>query len=493
MRDILKRLSKMVVGYGAIQWAGPLLSFLLFPIITRILDVGDYGTADVILTFASGMGTLAAFAQPHAIATHFNDRPDVDWKRRIAGSALLITLVTGLIMGAALIALAPFITQANFEQQQHTLLLQLVGATIVFGGCGSVLPALAMAGLRVRWGMALSITTILTNTLGNLFFIVVLRVGLAGLVFTPILNSVMLTLVGLFLLRHQIGKPSAQTVRLLFITGLTLLPTLTANWALQVSDRLFLVNLLTQDVAVSMGHYAAANRIASLLGVAMIPLYTAWAPLAIAMSDKPNAKQYYATMSRYLIAVVLVAALGLGLFATELLLILARREYLPAAPYVGFLAYMHVFGAFGVVLSTGALAGKQLKPMSAAVIIGAGVNILLNLVLIPIYGVWGATISTIFSYAVPQVLLYIWLRTRYPVPYPVARLLAALAVQCALLVIGVILPPLAFPLRIGIKIVLFASLPLVLIGFGVITRFEVTQAWLFVRKLWHGVSGVARV
>ena len=483
----------MVVGYGAIQWAGPVLSFLLFPIITRILNVGDYGIADVILTFASGLGTLAAFAQPHAIATHYDDRPDLDWKRCIAGSALFITLVVSLIIGGALIAAAPFIAQNSFDQQQHTLLFQVVGATIVFTGCGSVLPALAMAGLRVRWGMALSIATILTNTLGNLLLIVVLRVGLAGLVLTPILNSVVITLVGLFLLRHQIGKPSALTVRLLFISGLTLLPTLTSNWALQMADRLFLVNLLTHDVAVSMGHYAAANRIASLLGVAMIPLYTAWAPLAIAMSDKPNARQYYATMSRYLIAVVLVAALGLGLFATELLLILARREYLPAAPYVGFLAYMHVFGAFGVVLSTGAMAGKQLKPMSAAVIIGAGVNILLNIVLIPVYGVWGATISTIVSYAVPQVLLYIWLRTRYPVPYPVVRLLGALAVQFVLLIIGVILPPFAFPVRIAIKIFLLACLPLVLIGFGVITRFEVMQAWLFVRKLWQGAFRVARI
>jgi len=485
MRDILKRLSKMVVGYGAIQWAGPLLSFLLFPIITRILDVSDYGTADVILALAAGMAMLATFAQPNALSTHFNDQPNINWKRQVVGGSLLISLTISVLLGASLVVVAPTLAQVYLKKPEYTWLLQVIGASLVCGACASVVTATAQAQLRVRWGMALSLTTVLTTVAGNVLLVLVLRLGGPGLVLTSVLTACSVSVVGLILVRKQIAWPNPAIIRILFISGLTILPAFISSWALQLADRFFLLHYLSGDVLTSMGYYATANRIASLLGVAMAPLYAAWTPLALAMQHEAAAKQRHADMSRYLIAIVLVAALGLGLFSTEILLVLARPTYLPAAPYVGFLAYVQVFSAFGTVLATGALAAKQLTSWSGAVIIGAIVNLFLNYLLIPIYGVWGATISTVVSYGVPQVFLYFWLRNRYPVPYPVGRLLSALGVQILLLTIGILLPPLNFPIRILIKLLLMASLVFALFRVELITKFEAQQGWLFIRNQWH--------
>ena len=492
MRDILKRFSKMVVGYGAIQWAGPLLSFLLFPLITRMLEVGDYGVADVILTFASGTITLAVFAQPSALTTHFNDQPDEGWKRRITGSALMLSILLAVPLAIGLAVLSPTLLQESFGNQQYVYLLRWVAAGMIFGVSAAVLPAAAQAGLRVRWGIVLSVVTILTNTVGNLLFIVVLRLGVAGLVMTPILNSILVTLVGALLMRRNIGRPSLATMKLLFISGATLLPTLASGWILQMADRVFLLNYLTQDVAQSMGYYATANRVAALLGVVMTPLYAAWTPLALSIAHQPFAKERFASVARYLIGAALLAALGLGLFATEFLQVLARPSYVPAALYVGFLGYVHVFSAFGTILTTGALAAKQLKAVSLSVLAGAATNIVLNFVLIPSYGVWGATWATVLSYIVPQVLLYLRLRTHYPVPYPIGKLLAALGVQFVLLVIGVLLPPLFLPVRVLIKALLWAVLPAFLLISGFITPFEVEQARNFVSNQWSRWMGRVR-
>ena len=82
MRDLLKRMTRMVIGYGAIQWAGPFLSLIFTPIITRALTPGDYGVADYLLTIVSALSTLALVALPTALFTHFNDRPgDIGWQR----------------------------------------------------------------------------------------------------------------------------------------------------------------------------------------------------------------------------------------------------------------------------------------------------------------------------------------------------------------------------------------------------------------------------
>ena len=142
----------------------------------------------------------------------------------------------------------------------------------------------------------------------------------------------------------------------------------------------------------------------------------AWTPLALSIQREPDAQQRYATVARSLIGVVLLGALALGLFSTEILLIFTRAPYLPASPYVGFLAYIHVFSGFSMVLYTSALARKQLKAISLSTLIGAVTNIVLNFALIPPYGVWGATIATAIGYGVPTVCLGL-LRKHYPVPY----------------------------------------------------------------------------
>jgi O-antigen/teichoic acid export membrane protein len=481
MRQTLKRIAKMAVGYGAVQWAGLVLSLVFTPIITRILTPADYGAADYLLTIAAAVGTAALFALPQALMTHFNDQPQHwQWQRRVTGSALALVLLVGLPVSGLLLLLAPQFAAGPLKSDRYVLLLQLIGATTIFSLISAVLTAAAQAALRVRWGMLFSLTTIVMSTLGNVLFIILLRLGVTGMVLTPILTSLAVCVLAAMVMRQMVGRPSLAIMKVLFRSGTILLPTMMAAWALQVIDRLFLVRYVSLE---SLGQYAIANKIAGLLYVALAPVYSAWTPLALSIQHDPTAKQQYANMARYLIGAALIAALGLGLFATEILIVLTRVAYLPAAPYVGVLTYVHVLAAIGTVLATGAMAGKQLPAFSWAVVTGAVVNIALNFVLIPSYGVWGATIATVVGYAVPQVILYVIVQRRYHVPYPTALLLEALLAQGCLLIIGLFIPPLAFPIRVGLKLILFGLLPVVFLWLGVVTRFEVQQAGLYVRNL----------
>jgi len=480
MRDLLKRLTRMVIGYGAIQWAGPFISLILTPVITRILLPSDYGVADYLLTVTSALSTFALLALPQAIATHFNDQPDnPSWQRSVTGSALAIAVISGTTVGLLLFFGAPFLTARIALLAEYTALVRLVGLSFGFGIMSSALTATAQAGLRIRWGMAFSLVNISFTVIGNLLFVVILRLGVTGMVLTPVMTGLAVWVTNISLMRRVIGRPSLPVVSQLLRSGLLLLPTMLSGWILQVSDRLILGEFVS---ATALGHYAIANRMANLVYVAMSPIYAAWMPLALASQHQDEGMERYVTVSRYLIAAVLVMGLGIGLFATEFLLILTRPAYLPAAPYVGFLAYMHVFSGFGTMLYVGALMGKELGSVSVTVLLGALANIGLNLLLIPTYGVWGATVATMVGYGVPQVILYWWLQRHYPIPYPMGRFLAALGIQFALQMIGLWVPAVAFPLRIAIKIGIFAILPISLIVLGIITKFELSQAYLFTRN-----------
>lgn len=480
MRETLKRLIRLIIGYGAVQWAGPLISLIFTPIITRVLLPSDYGVADYLLTLTSALSTLALVALPQAITTHFNDRPeDQEWQRMVTGSGVAIALVSGLSFGLFLFLAAPILTANVPIIGEYTNLVRLIGLAFSFGVMSSALVATAQAALRVRWGMVFSLISIGFTVVGNLLFIVILRLGVTGMILTPIVTGFAVWVATLVLMRGMIGRPSFHVVSMLLRSGGLLLPTMVAGWILQVSDRLILGQFVS---ATALGHYAIANRMAGLVYVAMAPIYAAWTPLALASQHQEQAMKRYVTISRYLIAAVLLVGLGIGLFATEILIVLTRPAYLPAAPYVGFLAYMHVFSGFGTVLYTGALMGKKLGAVSITVMIGALANIAFNLLLIPHFGIWGATIATMIGYGFPLVFLYMWLQRHYPIPYPMGRFIAALVVQFTLQMAGLLIPAVAFPIRMIIKLGIFAILPLSFIGLGMITQAELFYIRDFVRN-----------
>ena len=193
-------------------------------------------------------------------------------------------------------------------------------------------------------------------------------------------------------------------------------------------------------------------------------------------------KDRYITLARYLVGTALVASLGLGLFATEILIVLTRAEYLPAAPYVGVLTYIHVITALGTMLTVNQMAHKRLTQLGVITVIGAVANLILNAVLIPRFGVRGAAIATILGMAVPVGLGYLESRQRRALPYPMRMFALAMFVQVLLLGMGSWVPAIYFPIRIGLKLGLFALLPIVFAFIGLISREELHHGLLFAQN-----------
>jgi len=478
MRTSLKRLIQMAAGYGIVQWLGPLISFVMTPILTRILAPADYGIAEYILTINSAAGTVALLGVPQALMAHFNDRRDVIWYRTITGSSLALTVPLSLAAGLAIFWGAPFIAQSALHSQEYAPLFRLIGATGVLGVFGTVLVTASQSALRVRWGMAFSLTTILCTLAGNLAFIVWLRMGVTGMLLTPIATGIAVSFLALVLARSLVGAPQWPVMKRLLRSGLVLLPVAVSTWALQMLDRLFLINYVTPT---ELGYYTIAYKISGLVYILLAPLFSAWTPLALAMQDEPFARERFASMSRYFVGIALAAVLGMSLFSTEVLTILTRPAYLPAAPYAGVLSYIHVISGLGVLLAASALISKQLVALSWLVVVGALVNLALNFALIPTFKIWGATWATIIGVAVPQVLLYLWLQRRYPIPYPLGKLARALLAQATILAVGLLLPPMAWAPRLAIKIGLFLLLPAAYVLLGIITPHEMQQGGLFIR------------
>jgi len=476
---MLKRLVKMTAGHGVGYWASPLLSLIFTPIITRILSPGDYGIADYFASVGLALRSLTLLAMPQAVAGHFNDQPDMAWRRQITGSALTLVLLSGTLCGGIVFILAPWLARLTPVTYEYAHLFRILGATLVFGLGSPLVVNVAQLALQARWMLWLSLTQLAFLAIGNTLFIILLRWGVTGMVLVPIAVYVTTSLVGVALMRPLIGRPNLRISRLLLRTGATLVPAAMAGWALQVADRLIMAQYVSAE---ELGYYSIATRVANLLFVAITPLFASYTSLALSIQHDPAARQRYATAARYLTALVLLGGLGLGLFAREILTLLTHAAYVPAAVYVGFLTYLHAFGAMYNILYIGGMAGKEFGKLSAALLLSAVINISLCFILVPPYHVWGVTAASFISSAALPIALYLWLKKRYPVPYPVVKIGLAVLVQFTLLLVGVFIPPLPLPTSIGLKLVIWLVLPLAYLLIGMVTWPEMQQSWHLARR-----------
>ena len=92
---------------------------------------------------------------------------------------------------------------------------------------------------------------------------------------------------------------------------------------------------------------------------------------------------------------------------------------------------------------------------------GAAVNVALNLILIPTYGMMGAAIATVAAYTTMAVGMAWWSQRIYPVPYQWRRVATATFGAVALAILGKLLD-VGLPAAIALTLVY----PLVLLALG---------------------------
>jgi O-antigen/teichoic acid export membrane protein len=153
----------------------------------------------------------------------------------------------------------------------------------------------------------------------------------------------------------------------------------------------------------------------------------AWAPFYYATARERGAPRVFSAVTTYGVAVLALMTAGLSAIAADLLNIVTRGQYVEAAGVVTWTAVGVFF--YGVYLLTSIglniTSHTQYYPVSTA--IGAAVNIGLNVLWIPRYGIIGAAWANGAAYAVQAAVAYGLSQRFYPVRYEYGRLVRAVS------------------------------------------------------------------
>jgi O-antigen/teichoic acid export membrane protein len=241
--------------------------------------------------------------------------------------------------------------------------------------------------------------------------------------------------------------------------GLPLIPSALALWAINFIDRFFVALYKGQD---EVGVYSLAVRASSVIVFLMIAFRLAWPAFAYSIDDDNAAKRTYSYVLTYLLFVCCWISLALGVLAPWIVKVLApsKPEFYRADEAVGLLAFASSAYAGYTVLAIGI--GRARRTQFNWIVSGAAaiLNVALNFVLIPRYGMMGAAVSTAAAYVALFAGMTINSQQVYPVPYQWRRVVTLSTVAIALTAVGYELHSL--PVAIGLCVVY----PLLLLPLG---------------------------
>ena len=168
------------------------------------------------------------------------------------------------------------------------------------------------------------------------------------------------------------------------------------------------------------------------------------------------------------------AWLGLSVFAKYVVIWTTPEAYYAGIPIIPWIAFSYLLYGLQNIFNAGALIHNETIKMMIYGVITAAVNIGLNLVLIPKWGMQGAAVVTVISYLLLMLLILQLSQSRLTVNWRWEKMLAILALGMTCYSVSLIDldAPLNF-LRDVMAVVLFPVLliSLKLLSFGEARRF----------------------
>jgi O-antigen/teichoic acid export membrane protein len=474
LRQRLGELARHSAIYGFGSLVSRFIAVLLLPVYTRFLSPADYGLIETLIALSAVLTVLLAAGVKSAFFRFYFDGEDEAGKRRVIRTSFWFTMAMGTAGLVAGLVLAEAISELLFDTGEHA---DLVRAAFV--GLWAHVNYEQMTSLfRVEQRSIAYLVATLINlglTVGaTVLLVVVLEKGPIGVIVGNFTGTLIVYAGLLAYRRDQLGfQWDRPLLREMNRFGMPLVPSALFLWALNFSDRFFLVKLSGPR---EVGLYSIGVRLASAIVLLLAAFRTAWPAFAYSIEDDREAARTYSFVLTYLVALTSWMALALGVLAPWLVRLLTTEDFYSAERVVAPLAFAAVaFGAYIVVVIG---IGRARRTRSNWVITGAAaaLNVVLNLALIPEFGMMGAAVATIGAYAVLFLGMAWKAQHVFHVPYQWRRVATALGTAIGLTVVGR-----GLDVSLGGAIALVAVYPLVLLPLGFYLPEELRR--LRVRRL----------
>ena len=469
MFEYLKRLGRTGAAYATSSVVAKLFAVALLPLYTHYLSRADYGAAEVLL---AGVVMTSIFVRLGIIEAllrfyyRFDAAADRERAVRTSFTWLLITTTVG---AAIAVPFAGLLSELLLAERNATLVLVAIGGLWIFTNYELLLALFRLDERARAYLITSSINVLLTIGL-TVWLVVGLHEGAEGLLLGNFGASAVVYFGLLLFQRKRLGIELApKLLQPMLRFGVPTMPAEISIFSLNFVDRFLLVRFSGLGQA---GLYSIAVKFSQVVIVVVRAFQLAWPPLAYSIREDSEARRAYAMIVTYYLFVCTWIVVGLALLARWLLRLLVADQFFAAWKAIPFVATGAML--YGLYLVLIVIIGRVGRTEFNFPVVGSAmlVNIGLNLVLIPPFGIVGAGLSLVGSYLCMLVALYFIGRRFFVVPFQWLRLLRIAVVGAGLVALGELLLPASDTSGLISRAALLGAYPVLLFLSGFFSHAE---------------------
>ena len=415
--------------------ASQAIGVVLVPIYTRIFVPADYGIMAGISLAVPIITLLLMCGIESAVARYYMDSQDERDKQITAATGLyFVAILSFPIVGILALFFSEEISQLVLNDRQYSTYFVLALAAIPFGLCYKLSLDILRFRFKVNLRTIISIAHMLVSIGLTIYFVVFLRIGILGIYLATFITQTTFSITVLPVVWRNYGLTfSIKRLKQLLAYGIPLVPTSMAIYIYQYADRYLLIRLANLE---AVGLYAVGMAVATAITLLTMGFQNAWAPIMLSTFRQEGAKEFYARIFNYFNVLVLLAVIAISLFSKEILTILTTANYVPAHTVIPILLLSIFFFRCFAIFSFGISIAKKTKYRLMLMAVTAAVNVGLNYLLIPYYGMVGAAIATMISSVTYGVASFIVSQKLYHVTYNLVAFFKMLGMAVAVIATG---------------------------------------------------------
>ena len=417
-----KILAKHTIVYGFGTFLNRSAALLLLPIYTRFLTTTDYGIKELIGITLHIVSILTATAVSSAIYRFYFDYDDIkDRLEVISTSIIALTLIGG----------ATFFTIFSLRHLLADLILDNKDLNHYFLlACGSLwLQMVNGVGFNYLRAIRKSILFVSISALNlfvaiafNLLFIIHLDMGVLGIFISTLITSALtfcyLTIPLSIKTRLRFSYPKFKSI---IRFGLPLIPSSIGAFIVHSSDRFFIKHFCSISDA---GLYSLGYRFGILPGTFISePFNQVWMPRRLEVYKKENAEVIFGRIFTYFLALITFAGAGIAVLTKELLMIIADKAFWDAYYVIPIIVLANIVFTMHYHLNLGIIVSKKTKYLAYINFSNGFLVIVLNLLLIPRFGIYGAAFATLLAFLYKVALTYYFSSRFYKIHFEINRII----------------------------------------------------------------------
>ncbi len=387
--DRNKALLNRSVLYAVGNLGSKALAYVMAMIYSYYMSPKEMGIYDVILSTIGLLQPIVFFQINDAVYRQIVEKQGCNHKKYVCTGMWFLYFTSAVSMGLY------FLATMWFPIPNRVWVLMLFISTIYYVYMQDVVRGMLQNKLYACIGVLNSLLMLSIEVVG----LIILRKGIVALIASKTVANIVCICIMVYkqstLFRSGMKRLDFSILKILLRYSTPLVPNAVSWWIVNSSDRYIILSSLGP---VANGIYSMSNKFPTVLAMITSVFTLAWQETAIREYDTHNRDAFFSEVfQKYyrILFTLCICAIPATRIVVELFV---STQYQQAWRYTGCLFIAATFSALCSFLGLGYQISKETARSFRSTVFSAVLNILTNILLIKIVGLYAACISTLLSY-----------------------------------------------------------------------------------------------